>query len=105
MINARKELIEYLKGRAKVKCAEIVKGDGFDPEDPPVKFLLKVNHSNEEYNAFLDSLNFKYHNGYGGQELYGTIWLEDNTWLTRGEYDGSEWWEAHELPPIPAYCL
>ena len=45
-------------------------------------------------------MNFEYDNGFGGQELYGTIWLKDGTWCTRGEYDGSEWWEHHERPDI-----
>jgi hypothetical protein len=40
-----------------------------------------------------------------GQELYGTVWLEDGTWLSRGEYDGSEWWEHNVLPPIPIECI
>ena len=34
-----------------------------------------------------------YSAGYGGQELYGFILFKDGTWLERGEYDGSEWWE------------
>jgi hypothetical protein len=50
-------------------------------------------------------LDFEYDNGYGGQELYGTVWLVDETWLSRGEYDGSEWWEHNVLPVIPANCM
>ena len=30
------------------------------------------------------------------------IWLmEEGTWIERGEYDGSEWWEYRECPSIP----
>ena len=39
--------------------------------------------------SFLNDLNFEYDSGYGGQELYGTVWFKDNTWAGRGEYDGS----------------
>lgn len=63
--------------------------------------LLKVGYTTEEYNAFLNELDFDYDAGYGGQELYGTIWLTDGTWFTRGEYDGSEWWDFNSLPEIP----
>mgnify|MGYP000630626643 CR=1 FL=1 len=46
-------------------------------------------------------LDFEYDSGYGGQNLFGTIWYEDGTWSERGEYDGSEWWEHRERPQIP----
>jgi len=49
---------------------------------------------------FLASLDFIYDAGYGGQELYGTIWYTDGTWSERGEYDGSEWWEYKKCPEI-----
>lgn len=63
--------------------------------------LLKVGYSKEEYLKFLDSLDFLYDSGYGGQELYGTIWYEDSSWSERGEYDGSEWWTYKTIPTIP----
>jgi len=53
-------------------------------------------------NDFFRSLDFTYDAGYGSQELDGTVWLLDGTWFTRGEYDGSEWWEYHVLPEIPS---
>jgi hypothetical protein len=43
-------------------------------------------------------LDFEYDNGYGGQELFGYVVFKDNTWLERGEYDGSEWWEYQKCP-------
>jgi hypothetical protein len=45
-----------------------------------------------------DKFNVEYDSGYGGQRLFGTIWMVDGTWWTRGEYDGSEWWQHHECP-------
>ena len=105
MTNAKKELEQFLQGKAKVKCASITKGYQYDYEDPCPKFELKVNHTEEDFQSFLKSLNFDYDSGYGGQELFGTVWLEDGTWCTRGEYDGSEWWEHNQLPEIPSELL
>ena len=45
---------------------------------------------------FLDEI--EYDNGYGGQELFGRILTNKNSWLERGEYDGSEWWEYRTIP-------
>lgn len=102
MLNARKELLEAVKDTAKIKCASIhcVR---FEYEASQKTLIL--NHSEQNYNEFLNSLDFEYDGGYGGQELYGTVWLEDGTWLSRGEYDGSEWWKHNVLPAIPAECL
>ena len=55
------------------------------------------------YEEFMKSLDFKYESSHGGQQLYGTIWFSDGTWATRGEYDGSEWWEHHRRPAIPEH--
>ena len=46
-------------------------------------------------------LNHDYESGFGSQELFGTVWLSDGTWLSRGEYDGSEWWDHHKRPDLP----
>ena len=50
----------------------------------------------------LDELNFDYDAGYGVQDLYGIVYCKasnDNpVWLTRGEYDGSEWWTINTIP-------
>ena len=102
MANAKKELLNAVKDTAKIKCASIRYGSW---EDEVSQKILKLNHSEEDYNEFLNSLDFTYDDGYGGQELYGTVWLEDGTWLSRGEYDGSEWWEHNVLPAIPTECL
>jgi hypothetical protein len=47
---------------------------------------------------FLELMKIEYDSGYGGQYLFGYIVFTDGTWLTRGEYDGSEWWKHHECP-------
>lgn len=103
--NAKKELEQLLNGKAKVKCAVITKGYQYYDEENHLKSELKVNHTEEEFQSFLNSLDFDYDAGYGGQELFGTVWLEDGTWCTRGEYDGSEWWVHNQLPEIPSELL
>lgn len=105
MINAKEEFLKVTSDKSKIKCVDIIYGDyWFDPEleeDPNVKIKLKIGYSEEDYTNFLKKLDFEYNNGYGGQKLFGVIWLEDNTWFERGEYDGSEWWNYKSLPKIP----
>ena len=105
-MNAKNELQEILKDKSKIKCAIIYKGDywGHGQDERP-KFRLLKNYTDSDLVNFYNSLDFKYDNGYGGQELFGTVWLEDGTWLSRGEYDGSEWWEHNVLPIIPKELL
>lgn len=48
-----------------------------------------------------NELDQDYESGYGTQQVDGTVWFDDNSWLERREYDGSEWWELCECPPLP----
>jgi hypothetical protein len=43
-------------------------------------------------------LDFEYDDGYGEQVLFGYVVFKDGTWLSRSEYDGSEWWEYNTTP-------
>lgn len=65
------------------------------------KFTLPKGYTVAQLESFIEALNFEYDNGYGTQELYGTVWLSDGSWLTRHEHDGAEWWEHRFAPPIP----
>jgi hypothetical protein len=99
--NAKDELNKVISGRySNVKCASIKHGPDFG-DVTQAQIELKEGYSDAELDAFLDSLDFEYENGYGCQELFGTVWLNDGTWLERGEYDGSEWWEHRVCPEIP----
>ena len=107
--NAKEELVNYItKLNVTIKCAYIRQGHDdyyFDnDEDKPLPIILKENYNQKDYNDFLKALDFKYDSGYGGQELYGTVWLTNVTWLQRGEYDGSEWWEHMTMPEIYDEC-
>ena len=64
--------------------------------------LLLANHTPEEAAAFWQTIEgLSYYDGYGGQELFGKVWLKEGIWLERGEYDGSEWWRVHRYPAFP----
>ena len=106
MINARFEFVQTFKDKI-VKCATITLEYWTEDIPSPSSIQkwsntdLKCDYTPEEYKQFLEKLDFEYDNGFGLQQLFGVVWFEDGTWATRGEYDGSEWWEVHEIPEIP----
>jgi hypothetical protein len=106
--NAKEELSPFLTESNKVLCATITyekNGNNYFTTDKGFKkIILKKNYTSTEYEEFLNSLDFNYDCGYGGQELFGTVWFENGTWLERGEYDGSEWWKNCVVPEIPDEC-
>lgn len=100
-MNAKDEFIEHV-GTDRVLCATI----GYTPStlsSATVERSLQLNigFTPEDMDEFLSKMDFEYDNGYGGQELFGTIWYVEGSFSSRGEYDGSEWWEAHRTPTIP----
>jgi hypothetical protein len=97
MKNAKQEFIAHTLEQD-VKCATVSIAHDFDTHST---FLLPVNHTPEQKEQFLSSIDVNYNDGYGSQELFGTIWYNDGTWSEREEYDGSEWWEYNECPDIP----
>lgn len=97
-MNAKLELLEHLGSADNVLCAKILyEEDYFNPQH----INLKIGFSNEDLEKFLNELDFEYDDGYGRQFLHGTIWMKDNTWHERAEYDGSEWWRHVQVPSIP----
>jgi hypothetical protein len=89
-MNAANELVTHIGNRT-VKYIQIFYNRDWDTTEDIEGTLQQV----------LPRLNFVYNNGYGCQEIVGTIWYTDGTWSTRGEYDGSEWWEHHVCPQLP----
>lgn len=110
-MNAKQEFLEITKD-TEVLCVTInVKGD-YSPlylhKSKKVKskeLALPVGYTQEEYNNFLNELDFEYDESWGHQFIYGTIWLKDGMWIERGEYDGSEWWKLVQAPNIPKECF
>jgi hypothetical protein len=98
MRNAKEELVDKLNSiNKKIEWANI--------DYIGKMFILKRGFSKEDYNNFLNSLDFNYDNGYGGQCLFGNVVFENKTWLSRGEYDESEWWDYNECPEILIQCI
>ena len=89
-MNVRKELIKHI-GDREVKHVHITVSD----ENESVRTIAGT------LDEVLPQLDFEYDSGYCRQELFGNVWYADGTWSERGEYDGSEWWEHKECPPIP----
>lgn len=47
------------------------------------------------WDKFIQRADFEYDNSYGSAKIATDliIYFKDNTYIVRGEYDGSEWWE------------
>lgn len=107
MINAKEELLDalrfFVKDKNIIKCAQIE----YKPieEDKEKVITLRAWYSLKDLENFFNELDFEYYESYGLQELYGTVWLYDGAWLSRADYDGSEWWVYNKLPEIPEECL
>ena len=91
MINAKQELVDHI-GDREVRYVSVTLGDEFSKVRKHVEGALA---------EVLPQLDFCYDSGYGGQNLYGTIWYKDGTWSNRDEYDGSEWWAYRKCPELP----
>lgn len=101
--NAREEFEEHVGNKTSVKCAMLSWGDPkYSWSDEEVeRVLLHPGFTEQDYNDFLNRIHVNYDAGYGGQNLFGTIWYTDGTWSDRREYDGSEWWEHQSCPTYP----
>lgn len=97
-MNAKTEFLDAINlTNSPVLCAQI-----FTTNDGIHKDLrLPLSYTNEQWGNFLEDLDFHYDDGFGSQEVFGTVWFLDGTWLERAEYDGSEWWEHRKCPEIP----
>jgi len=52
--------------------------------------------------AFVLLADKVYDNGFGGREVAHdlVVVLKDGCWLSRAEYDGSEWWRFNKCPKL-----
>jgi hypothetical protein len=100
-MNLKDETLKHI-GNKSIKCIYIFYCYfRIDHDSDVEQFILPVNHTNEQANDFIASLDFNYDNGYGSQRYDGTIWYKDGSWSERTEYDGSEWWAYRTCPEIP----
>lgn len=96
-MNAQKEFLEHSHGYGDgIICAEVIVELG----GTPLTFLkLRSQYTFEDYETFLQSLDFEYRNSTGRQGLFGTIWYKDGTWSERTWYGE---WEYFSCPEIPS---
>jgi hypothetical protein len=99
-MNAKKELMGYLNKGIKVSCWHIFADEAMG-EKISMDSILKKGYTEEEFNHELDKLDYEYDDGYGCQELFGTVLFTDGSWLERNEYDGSENWMWTTAPTLP----
>jgi hypothetical protein len=57
-----------------------------------------IQKSIKKVQEFLDR---NYEEGFGTQQLDGTVWMSDGSWFERYEYDGSEHWVYKVRPKFP----
>lgn len=119
MENVKKDLLEAIKitghKETDIRCAVISIHFDFSKENDLKYFLersetddrkylvLKEGYTTEQLRSFIEETDVSYDTGCGLQELYGYIMFNDESWLERGEYDGSEWWEFKKFF-IPEQC-
>ena len=83
-MNLKEETLEVLHNNGKHKeDVKYVCGEDFQ-----ISLGQFWELSDTEYNSF-----------YGAPEIATDLTLiGDDFWMTRGEYDGSEWWDFHTMP-------
>ena len=98
MANARQELVSALAQANKLLTTDVIAfniqiRDWYDN-------ILHSCKGTTLTSDDLDNIDVVYDNGFGSQHLFGYVLFSDNTWLSRGEYDGSEWWDYNYPPTV-----
>lgn len=104
-MNAKAEFLRLVEDAIRsTKCFNLVCAEiGPNEYGKEGWIYLKRDHSDADLERFLEALDYEYDDGFGRQELHGTVWFDQGAWAVRGEYDGSEWWVINSYPPIPAH--
>jgi hypothetical protein len=103
-MNAKLELLDKLNEMNKtienVLAINIKFYIGYDIVDGKyVDFeLIKINVIGNK--NVINNLDVEYYAGFGSQQLRGVVLLDNNDWLERQQYDGSEWWEYRKCPTV-----
>lgn len=82
-----------------IETLRVLELHGLTPND--VRWI-----GNEDYwstwENFKELADFDYDGGYGSAHVAQDLIIAgDDWWMTRGEYDGSEWWDFHRKPALP----
>jgi len=102
-MNAKLEFMQYVDECGAIKCAVVCREN--DELERVVIAKLKLGYTEEEYNVFLDLLDFEYDNESDIQDLSGTIWFTDGTWSSREYGSNLEQWTHYGIPTIPAFLV
>lgn len=98
--NAQAEFLTAIGDQTQVRAAYFSWGDNWDDNETKDEFFLVPGYNPAQWEAALNYLNRMYDSGFGGQQLFGTIWGIHQDWWERGEYDGSEWWCYMHYPRL-----
>lgn len=109
-MNARQEICRLLQANnTKLLAAQIEYMSNEDKyaaqsiyEEVVKSVMLYKDFTDEELEAFFESIDFEYSGGSGTPEVEGVLWFTNGTYATRQHEDGQEWWEVHTVPKIPA---
>lgn len=81
-----------------------LKSNGKTPEDVEWVGDNGIYFTWDEFSEIAEKTN--YDAGYGGNKIIGgLVVVGEDWWLTRGEYDGSEWWDFHRKPDRPKHHI
>lgn len=73
----------------------------------PQDVICVRSHADQQgtWEDFVKLSDFTYDSGYGGNEVVGSLAIiGDDWWMSRGEYDGSEWWNfCHTPMPLKTF--
>lgn len=100
--NAKSELL-YLLGNTRPYCAAIQYIVDF--QDLEKSIILKCGYTEDEWNIFLECLDFEYTTWSEDEFLSGTVWLPDGTWYERIGFMAPAYWEHMRLPVIPKLLI
>lgn len=78
---------------------EILAQNGKTPDD--VRWVGNATMKTT-WEQFAQVADVKYNSGFGASEVAtDLVIVGDDWWMSRGEYDGSEWWDFHCKPTEP----
>ena len=79
---------------------EMFSSFGKIPDD--IVFIGSVDGYQCTWGQYKILADFGYDNGYGSQNIPKDLIIifNDNSWLSRAEYDGSEWWRYNITPKV-----
>jgi hypothetical protein len=73
--------------------------------DKMIDAKLPVDHTDDDYRAFINSINVEYDDKNSIQQVYGTIWCTQSNYFNRKKDIYSEWWHFNEYPSIPDFLF